>query len=334
MFRRRRGWGWFSSWLAAEKRASRLALLVCLLCLTLSTVPSKGWTKEVAAARTALTVEKSCPGLSSGPLTQARLVRLPDGLVLRTPSTQIHQREISDEIGKAPQRLRAQLRQNAFFVLEQLATRRLLLSEARAWAAAHNPSVKADNEDSLIREYLQTVAERASVSDEEVRAFYSQNKESVGGAPLERVRDDLKRYLLGEKQQAAVEAHIHRLAERGAAEVDEAWTKQHCRLAMDNPVDKARRSGKPTLVDFGATGCKPCDMMTPILAALKKKYASRLNVLFVHVRDEQILAARYGVRTIPVQVFFERQGEEVLRHEGFFPQEEIERKLWAMGLKQ
>ena len=85
MFRRRSGWGWFLSWLAAEKRASRLALLVCLLCLTLSTVPSKGWTKEVAAARTALTVEKSCPGLSSGPLTQARLVRLPDGLVLRSP---------------------------------------------------------------------------------------------------------------------------------------------------------------------------------------------------------------------------------------------------------
>ena len=333
-FRRRRGWSGLSSWLAAEKRASHLALLVCLLCLTLSTVPSKGWTKEVAAARTALTVEKSCPGLSSGPLTQARLVRLPDGLVLRTSSTQINQREISDEIGKAPQRLRAQLRQNAFFVLEQLATRRLLLSEARGWAARQNPGPKGESEEALIRRYLQTLADRVSVGDEELRAFYSQNKELVGGAPFESVRDDLKRYLLGEKQQAAVEAHIHRLAERAAAEVDEAWTKQHCRLAMDNPVDKARRSGKPTLVDFGATGCKPCDMMTPILASLKKKYAGRLNVLFAHVRDERILAARYGVRTIPVQVFFDKGGKEVFRHEGFFPQAEIEWKLGEMGLKR
>jgi thioredoxin 1 len=101
---------------------------------------------------------------------------------------------------------------------------------------------------------------------------------------------------------------------------------------MDNPVDKARRSGKPTLVDFGATGCGPCDMMTPILASLTKKYAGKLNVLFVHVGEEQILGARYGVRTIPVQVFFDKEGKEVFRHEGFFPQAEIERKLTDMGI--
>jgi len=247
---------------------------------------------------------------------------------------QINQQEVAEEIEKAPERLRPQLRRNAFFVLEQLATRRFLLSEARRWAAAHNPPVKADSEDSLIREYLQSVAQRASVSDEEVRTFYGHNKELVGGAPLERVRDDLKQYLLSEKRQTAVEAHIAGLAERATAEVDEAWTRPQCRLAIDNLVDKARRSGKPTLVDFGATGCRPCDMMTPILASLRKKYAGRLNVLFVHVRDEQILAARYGVRTIPVQVFFDKAGKEVFRHEGFFPQGEIERKLSEMGLKQ
>jgi thioredoxin 1 len=313
---------------AGERGDSRLALVMCLmLCIT----GSKEWATEAWAAG-ALTVERSCPGLSSGPLRAAHLAHLPKGVVLRSTSLQITQQQVTAEIQKAPERVRQQVGQNAFFVLEQLATRRLLLGEARRWAAAHNPSVKVDNEDSLIREYLQTVAERASVSDEEVRAFYSQNKELVGGAPFESVRDDLKRYLLGEKQQAAVEAHIHRLAERAAAEVDEVWTKQHCRLAMDNPVDKARRSGKPTLVDFGANGCKPCDMMTPILAALKKKYAGRLNVLFVHVQEEQILAARYGVRTIPVQVFFDREGKEVFRHEGFFPQDDIERKLTEMGI--
>jgi thiol-disulfide isomerase/thioredoxin len=172
------------------------------------------------------------------------------------------------------------------------------------------------------------------VGDEEVQAFYSRNKELVGEAPLEQVRENLKRYLLGEKQQAAVQAHVVGLAERAVVEVDAAWTKQHCRPAMDNPVDKARRSGKPTFVDFGATSCRPCDMMTPILASLKKKYAGRLNVLFVHVGDEQILGARYGVQAIPVQVFFDKGGKEVSRHEGFFPQEEIERKLRETGLRQ
>ena len=313
-----------SAWLCPRPWGLRSGLL--LLCVTACAASAQ-------APPGKPTVAKSCPGLASGPLRAARLARLPKGVVLRSASLQITQQQVTAEIQKAPERVRKQLGRNAFFVLEQLATQRLLLSEARAWAVAHNPSVKTDNEDSLIRAYLQTLAERASVSDEEVRAFYSQNKDLVGGAPFENVREDLKRYLLGEKQQAAVEAHIDRLAERAAAEVDATWTRQQCRLAMDNPVDKARRSGKPALVDFGAAGCRPCDMMTPILASLKKKYAGRLNVLFVHVGDEQVLAARYGVETIPVQVFFDKGGKQVFRHEGFFAQAEIERKLGAMGLK-
>jgi thioredoxin 1 len=322
-------WNGLLSWHAGERGDSRLALLLCLM---LCIIGSKEWAKEASAAAVASTVERSCPGLSSGPLRAAHLAHLPKGVVLHSKSLQITQQQVTAEIQKAPERVRQQLGQNAFFVLEQLATRRLLLGEARVWAAKQNPERKGESEDALIRRYLQTLADRVSVGDEELRAFYSQNKELVGGAPFESVRDDLKRYLLGEKQQAAVEAHIHRLAERAAAEVDEVWTKQHCRLAMDNPVDKARRSGRATLVDFGATGCKPCDMMTPILAALKKKYAGRLNVLFVHVQEEQILATRYGVRTIPVQVFFDKEGKEAFRHEGFFPQAEIERKLTDMGI--
>jgi len=322
-------WNGLLSWHAGERGDSRLALL---LCLTLCIIGSKEWAKDASAAAVVSTVERSCPGLSSGPLRAAHLAHLPKGVVLHSTSLQITQQQVTAEIQKAPERVRQQLGQNAFFVLEQLATRRLLLSEARTWAAAHDPPVKAEGEDSLIRAYLRTVAERASVSDEEVQAFYNKNKELVSGAPFESVREDLKRYLLGERQQAAVEAHIHRLAQRAAAEVDATWTKQQCRLAMDNPVDKARRSGKPTLVDFGATGCGPCDMMTPILASLTKKYAGKLNVLFVHVGEEQILGARYGVRTIPVQVFFDKEGKEVFRHEGFFPQAEIERKLTDMGI--
>jgi thioredoxin 1 len=109
--------------------------------------------------------------------------------------------------------------------------------------------------------------------------------------------------------------------------------KDQATLARDNPVDRARMSGRPSLVDFGATGCRPCDMMAPILADLKKKYHDELNVIFVHVRKEQILAARYGVQGIPEQVFFDRDGKEVFRHTGFFPQDEIEKKLKAMGVR-
>ena len=87
------------------------------------------------------------------------------------------------------------------------------------------------------------------------------------------------------------------------------------------------------MVEFGATGCVPCDMMQPILANLRKKYKDRLNVVFVHVGREQILGARYGIQSIPVQVFFNATGREVFRHVGFYPQAEIEKKLSDMGIR-
>jgi thiol-disulfide isomerase/thioredoxin len=91
-------------------------------------------------------------------------------------------------------------------------------------------------------------------------------------------------------------------------------------------------SGKPSLIDFGATGCGPCDMMTPILADLEKRYKDKLNVLFVHVNQEVILSARFGIKYVPVQVFFDKNGREVFRHTGFFPQTDIEKKLIQFGL--
>ena len=109
--------------------------------------------------------------------------------------------------------------------------------------------------------------------------------------------------------------------------------KEQAALAKDNLVDKARASGLPSMVDFGASGCQPCEMMAPILETLKKKYAGKVNVEFVHVRDEQVLASRYGIQSIPVQVFFDKDGKEVFRHVGFFPQDEIEKKLAEMGVK-
>jgi thioredoxin 1 len=58
-----------------------------------------------------------------------------------------------------------------------------------------------------------------------------------------------------------------------------------------------------------------------------------VNVLFVHVGQEQILAARYGISTIPIQFFYNKDGKEVFRHVGFWPQAQIENKLAEMGVK-
>lgn len=114
--------------------------------------------------------------------------------------------------------------------------------------------------------------------------------------------------------------------------INQRWVEAQNRLATDNPVDQALGSGKPTMAEFGATGCVPCDMMQPILDGLRKDYPEKLNVVFVHMGEEQVLAVRYGIRPIPVQVFFDAEGREVFRQVGFFAQDDVNRQLAQMGV--
>lgn len=184
----------------------------------------------------------------------------------------------------------------------------------------------------MIRDFLGEKVKNVTVSEADLRRSYEENKSSLGGSPLEEVKGMLNQVLLQQERQKATEAYIQTLSRRTPIYVDESWLKKQALLARDNPVDRLRLSGKPSLVDFGATGCGPCDMMTPILDKLKKKYPGKLNVLFVHAQEEQILSKRYGIRFIPIQVFFDKNGTEVYRHTGFFPEAEIEKKLTQLQL--
>ena len=269
------------------------------------------------------------PRMASGVLTYASLADLPDRMLLKCGQTAISEQDIKDEIAKSPEKVREQLGKSAFFMLEQKASRKLL---AQAAKNASDGKGAAD-EGTLIRSYLKGVVGKVSVTDAEVRNFYKKNPDMFGGATFDQVKTYLRRYLVKEKQQAAVVEHLRSFGKRTPIQVSAAWVKEQAPLMRDNPVDKARASGRPSMVDFGRHGCGPCDMMTPILKTLRKKLKGRANILFVHVGEEQILAARYGVRSIPVQVFFGKDGKEVARHTGFFPQDRIEKRLAQMGVK-
>jgi len=310
-----------------------LTIVAAVLALTLASIRAAdkpATAPAPAAAPQPAAINDTYPGLASSGLTLARLADLPKGTVLKAGDLTIAEKEVDDEIAKAPKEVQDQLQKNAFFLLEQMATKALLMKEAKADAgeAAANA-----NERAIIQGYLGKLAEKVKVGDEEIADFYKNNKDAVGGAELDKVKPQIAGYLRQQKQQEMIARHIKAMGQRAAIEVSAAWAKQQAAPAKDNPVDKARASGKPSLVDFGSKGCRPCDMLAPILEALKTKYDGKANVLFVSVVQEQILAARYGIDSIPVQVFFDKDGKEVSRHVGFFPQEEIEKQMAKMGVK-
>ncbi|RPJ36702.1 MAG: thioredoxin [Planctomycetaceae bacterium] len=314
---------------------TRSVLPTIIVLFGISTLPV--WANESPAAPVDVQENPSLvrdvyPGLASNSLTYAKLSDLPSGVLLKAEGVTVTDKDVTDQIAKVPQEVQTQLKKNAFFMLENLATRQLLIARAKAKIPEPNATASSD-EKQMIQTYLKGLVANVQASDAEVTKFYEENKDACGGATLDQVKDQLKQLVVQQKQQDLVDEHVRTLGQRISIEISASWTKEQAALAKDNPVDKARSSGKPSLVDFGSTGCRPCDMLAPILETLKTKYAGKVNVLFIHVGQEQILAARYGIQTIPTQFFYDKDGKETFRHVGFWPQAEIEKKLAEMGVK-
>jgi len=243
---------------------------------------------------------------------------------------EISKAELMESVNSQDPKLRRQLEKNLLYILEQEASRRILVKEAEK----NGISTGGGDERQVIRELIERKAADVSVPEEELEAFYQANREMLGGAAFEQVKDGIRQYLIEDKRQQVVASYISELTGSVRLRINESWVEEQSRLALDNPVDKARNSKKPTMVEFGATGCIPCDMMQPILDNLRKDYTDKLNVVFVHVGEEQVLSARYGIRSIPVQVFFDGTGKEVFRHVGFFPEADVTEQLAQMGVKK
>ncbi len=90
--------------------------------------------------------------------------------------------------------------------------------------------------------------------------------------------------------------------------------------------------GMVTMLDLGAKKCIPCKMMAPILKKLKGQYEGKASIVFIDVFEHREQAARFGIRAIPTQIFFDRDGNEVHRHLGFMSEEEIVKQLKKMGV--
>ncbi|MBQ3557523.1 MAG: thioredoxin [Oscillospiraceae bacterium] len=94
--------------------------------------------------------------------------------------------------------------------------------------------------------------------------------------------------------------------------------------------EKALASGQTMLVDFWAGWCGPCKMLAPTIEALGEQYEGKAIVGKIDVDEEQELAIRYGVMSIPTVIFF-KGGAEVDRKVGVMPTQAYQDVLDKLG---
>ncbi|MDE6311250.1 MAG: thioredoxin [Muribaculaceae bacterium] len=82
-----------------------------------------------------------------------------------------------------------------------------------------------------------------------------------------------------------------------------------------NDFNELINSETPTLVDFFATWCGPCKMQAPILEEVKKRVGDKAHIIKVDIDQNQALAAKYNVRSVPTLIMF-KNGMAIWREVG------------------
>ena len=93
------------------------------------------------------------------------------------------------------------------------------------------------------------------------------------------------------------------------------------RIINENEFEATIANGV-VLVDFFATWCGPCKMLTPVLEELSEELAGKIEIVKVDVDQSNNLAMRFGIMSVPTMMIF-KNGEAVGTLQGYAPKQQL-----------
>ncbi|KAI4453747.1 Thioredoxin [Holotrichia oblita] len=94
-------------------------------------------------------------------------------------------------------------------------------------------------------------------------------------------------------------------------------------ITQENFEQEVTNSQKPVLVDFWAEWCGPCRMIAPIVESLSETMADKISVGKVNVDEQEALARKFGVMSIPTLILF-KNGKNIGTVVGYKSKEGLE----------
>ena len=100
------------------------------------------------------------------------------------------------------------------------------------------------------------------------------------------------------------------------------------KIATNTSFDEFLADEKLVIVDFWATWCGPCRMLSPLLDEVEEEMADKITVVKVNVDDADEIAMRYRIMSIPTLLFF-KNGQLVDKSVGAMPKSTLVDKINA-----
>ena len=100
------------------------------------------------------------------------------------------------------------------------------------------------------------------------------------------------------------------------------------KIATNTSFDGLLADEKLVIVDFWATWCGPCRMLSPLLDEVEEEMADKITVVKVNVDDADEIAMRYRIMSIPTLLFF-KNGQLVDKSVGAMPKSALVEKINA-----
>lgn len=94
-------------------------------------------------------------------------------------------------------------------------------------------------------------------------------------------------------------------------------------LDEKNFEEEVLKSSQPVLVDFFATWCGPCKMVSPLLEQISEEMADKVKVCKIDIDQSPEIASKYGVMSIPTFIMY-KDGKDVAKNVGAMPKTGIE----------